>query len=120
MNMEDVEIQFTEGWEMMQAIAHALSRRNGFWPEVVDQPIYERLAKLALIHSEVSEALEAARKPGTMDKHLPERPAEAVELADIILRVMDYAEAYNLPVAECVIEKHDFNSRRPYKHGKAA
>jgi hypothetical protein len=43
---------------------------------------------LALIHSEVSEALEGHRK-NLNDTHLPHRPMIEVELADTIIRILD-------------------------------
>lgn len=45
---------------------------------------------LALIHSEVSEALEGFRK-NLMDTHLTNRPMVIVELADTLVRVFDLA-----------------------------
>jgi hypothetical protein len=46
-----------------------------------------------LMTTELAEAFEAHRKSKTeiqMDKHLPEYPAEVVELADLYIRLMDY------------------------------
>lgn len=111
---------FLNGWDYIQKKCHELSKKNGFWPpmEEIAKP-YEKLAKLALIQSEISECLEAARSnEEVMDKHLVDMPAEAVELADAVIRIMDYAEAYDLPVADAILDKHEFNSSRPYKHGK--
>lgn len=42
-----------------------------------------------LFHSELSEAMEGDRK-GLMDDHLPEYPMVAVELADFVIRVLDW------------------------------
>lgn len=73
---------------------------------------------IALMHSELSEALEALRVgEGTPDKHCPEFPAVAVELADCIIRILDFAEQRNLPVVEAILAKHKVNKDRPYKHG---
>ena len=43
---------------------------------------------------------------------------EEVELADAIIRIMDHAAGFGLDVAGAVIEKMDYNSKRPYLHGK--
>jgi hypothetical protein len=68
--------------------------------------------KLCLIHSEVSEALEGARK-GLMDSHLKHRKAEEVELADAIIRIFDLAGARKLDLYGAVVEKMEYNLHRP-------
>ena len=39
------------------------------------------------------------------------------ELADIIIRVLDVSEAHGIDIEAALIEKHEFNKTRPYKHG---
>lgn len=48
---------------------------------------------IALIHSEISEALEGLRK-NLQDDHLPEFPMELVEMADALIRIFDYVGEY--------------------------
>lgn len=48
---------------------------------------------LFLIVSEIVEAGEAARRDA-MDSHLPHRRGEEVELADVLIRLFDFAGAY--------------------------
>jgi NTP pyrophosphatase (non-canonical NTP hydrolase) len=72
---------------------------------------YVHFTKLALVHAEVSEALEGLRK-GCMDDHLPTRPMVEVELADAIIRILDLAGALNLDVGGAIVEKLDYNSKR--------
>jgi NTP pyrophosphatase (non-canonical NTP hydrolase) len=67
--------------------------------------------KLALIHSEVSEALEGARK-GKQDDHLPHRPGVEVELADAVIRICDLAGAMGLDLGGAVAEKMAYNAQR--------
>ena len=66
---------------------------------------------LALIHSEVSECLEGVRK-GLMDDHLPHRTMEEVELADVIIRVLDYCGGFGLDIEGAVFEKIRYNQQR--------
>lgn len=72
---------------------------------------------IALMHSELSEALEALRNGNPKDAHCPEFSALEVELADVVLRVLDFAGMRNLNVAGAIIAKHKYNQQRPRKHG---
>ena len=67
--------------------------------------------KLCLIHSEVSEAMEASRK-NLMDDKLPHRLGVEVELADAIIRIFDLAGALHLDIGGAIEEKRAFNLSR--------
>ena len=41
----------------------------------------------------------------------------ASELADVIIRVLDWADEYQIPVIQAILEKHAYNQTRPWKHG---
>lgn len=66
---------------------------------------------LMLIVSEVAEAMEGVRKD-LKDDHLPHRSMEEVELADTVIRIMDYAGRWGLDIGGAIIEKLEYNKNR--------
>ena len=78
----------------------------GWW----DKP-REKGTLLMLIVSEVSEAMEGERKD-LMDDHLPHRKMAEVELADAMIRIFDYAGAFNYDLQGAIEEKLEYNKHR--------
>jgi hypothetical protein len=68
--------------------------------------------KMALMHSEISEALEGHRKD-KMDDHLPHLTAVETEMADLFIRAGDLAGAMNWNVGRAAREKQAYNMIRP-------
>ena len=66
---------------------------------------------LCLIHSEVSEAMEGERKD-LMDDKLPHRKMAEVELADTLIRILDYAAGFGYDIGGAVLEKVRYNATR--------
>ena len=76
------------------------------------EPIKRNIGEqLALVHAEVSEALEGHRK-NLMDDHLPHRPMIEVELADAVIRIADLAGYLDLDLGGAIIEKLEYNRTR--------
>lgn len=66
---------------------------------------------LCLIHSEISEAMEGERKD-LMDDKLPHRKMAEVELADAIIRILDYSAGFGYDIEGAVQEKLEYNKTR--------
>lgn len=73
--------------------------------------------RIALMHSELSEALEADRKD-LMDDKLTDELGLPVELADTLIRILDYCGRHEINIGGIVKRKLEYNTSRPYKHGK--
>lgn len=67
--------------------------------------------RIALCHSELSEALEAHRK-GMRDDKLPHRDGATVELADALIRIFDLAGCLGLDLPGALVEKMEYNAKR--------
>jgi len=106
---------FIESFNSMADHIHSTAKRKGFWEP--DQEPGDEI-KILLMHSELSEAVEAIRHGNPPDDKIPEFSGYEAELADCIIRIMDVASARGLHVAEAIVAKMAFNESRPYKHGK--
>lgn len=92
-------------------LCHLLAMNAGWWKDKDPHNPETFATKIALIHSEVSEAMEGGRK-GLPDSHLPHYSAEEVELADAMIRIFDLAGSRNLNLAGALVEKLAYNLSR--------
>ncbi len=112
-NMSDHEKAAYHGLCAAQALAHRTATEAGWYRDpATGEPVKRNFGEVvALMHSELSEALEADRK-GLKDDKLPHRDGREVEFADCIIRILDTAAALGLDVAGALIEKNRFNKER--------
>lgn len=91
-----------------------------WWQHPVSKRAIERNRGelLALIHSEISEALEGERK-NLMDDKLPQYPMPVVEIIDAMIRELDYLAGFwpEINVQEVFDAKMVYNAEREdHKH----
>ena len=109
---------------------HELAKSKG-WYDKERSPLELHM----LIVSEVAEATEEARKDalpiyvfnpvirqdvgptdaGWVDGLKPK--GELIELADAVIRVMDYCESRGWDLEQAIQIKHEYNETRPHRHG---
>jgi NTP pyrophosphatase (non-canonical NTP hydrolase) len=141
--MTNTQLQFIESFNALATEAHDTAVSKGWWsnedaellavistcarmsPKDSDALI-EIASKIsnkndgemiALMHSELSEALEALRHGNPPDDKVPEFSGVEAELADVIIRIFDLASQRGWRVAEALVAKMEMNKGRSVKHG---
>lgn len=95
-----------------EEVERAVAEVEDSYDALIDAPAldaYRVPAVLALIHSEVSEALEAFRKD--------DRDNFAEELADVVIRTLDCAGGLGIDLEKAVLAKLEKNRGRGFRHG---
>lgn len=136
--------------EISKAV-HQNAKDKGFWNDIDEhlESVEDRdipflmesfiAQKLSLIHSEISECLEARRKglnigEGSLGQFGYNQSlgldfstafeqfiknTDADELADAVIRIFDLAEWLGIDIEWHIRRKHEYNKTRPHKHGKS-
>ena len=104
--------------------AHNNAVDKGFYEDAPPKDFANVAAKLALVHSEVSEALEELRRYHNLNETYADGAGKPegfpVELADACIRIFDLCGWLGVDLEAAVVRKMEFNATRAHKHGKLA
>ena len=108
---------FLDGFKWLQHVVHLTAIEKGWWQQERNNG-----ECIALMHSELSEALEGLR---AADGIAPSDKLEGFlsveeEFADTIIRIMDLCERRNWRLADAIAAKLAYNETRAHRHGGKA
>ena len=112
--------QFKWMFRNLQIIAHDTALEKGWW-----NPPTTFGEQLVLFHAEISEALEEFRS-GKLPNEIyvstqleqPDKPEGIpIEFADLLIRLLDTCEYYDIDLIGAVLEKMEYNKTRSHRHG---
>lgn len=125
--LSDVERDWADlDMDVLQMRINQWARMKGWWDEGDERP---RGAIYMNIASEVSEAWEAYRESGKTEafyegsgdgrtgNYLTKPEGAAIELADCVIRIMDFLEHEGFSLRQLIGRKMAYNMGRPYRHG---
>jgi hypothetical protein len=132
----------------LKRVVSRCAHDHGWWSDNAGEYVERNMGEMiALMHSELSEALEAYRDgdnwrqlryeyptnvdgcPSTTVLYQPDftyqdgstelgKPVGvASEFADVIIRILDTCDTLGIPITEALLRKHNYNLTRPYRHG---
>ena len=105
---------FEKNWNKIAKSIYKNAVNHGFWKDERNDG-----EAMALIHSEISEALEAMRNDNPSSSKIIEFSSVEEELADAVIRIMDYAFGKDLDIAGAILAKLEYNKSREFMHGKS-
>lgn len=120
-------LAISNGVRELTACSYNMAKNKGWWESCAKCDHWGETdhtlvaTKLALIHSEVSEALECVRDGHYKAYESPTRPGKPEglpsELADIVIRVADLAGALGIDLGAAIVGKMAYNETRTHRHG---
>jgi len=96
----------------IQMKVHKTAVEHGWWDK--PRPVGE---VLMLMVTELAEAMEAYREGNPESEKIPGYSKLEEELADVVIRLLDFAAGAGLDIAGAVAAKMAYNETRPYRHG---
>lgn len=112
-NNTEIKDEYAEQLNNFSDLCYSLSANGGWWTDLeTGEPLVRNKGEmLMLMVTEIAEAMEGVRK-GLPDDKLPHRSMEEVELADVMIRLFDYAGGFGFDLGGAFIEKLQYNRTR--------
>lgn len=107
-------MSFDKQWNKIAKQVYTNAVNHGFW-----QGDRNDGETMALIHAEISEALEALRDDNPTSNKIMDFSSVEEELADAVIRIMDYCFGKDLDIAGAIEAKMEYNKHRDFMHGKS-
>ncbi len=103
------------GIGLLSGSIHDLHVKKGFYVE--DRSVSHLMG---LVMTELAEIVEDDRKfeSDRKSEKIPEFTKEEEEVADAIIRLLDFAGHRMLRIGAAIVAKHEYNATRPPLHGK--
>lgn len=100
---------------LIQIESYETAKEKG-WHEEPDKTVGEAIA---LMHSELSEALEEYRNNPNNEIYTVRGKPEGIgiELADCVIRILDFCGQHQIDLADCMVKKMAYNKTRAHRHG---
>ena len=111
---DEMTTDFRTDFQELQRSIHENAVSKGWWE---DDSVPD---KLLMIHTEISEAVEdfrVSKMAGTTLDASGKPTGFPIELADIVIRVLDLAGHLKINLFNEILRKHEYNKKRPYRHG---
>jgi len=103
--MGELQVNDAQALNDLAKEAYRIAREHGFWSNNRNVG-----TSIALMHTELSEAMQGYRK--NEEWHAP----VGEDMADTIIRILDFCERHRINIGQAVIEKMKKNDARPYLH----
>lgn len=111
--MTEEESKAAKAISYLMAKCHNTAVKKGWWEKGArnDGELH------MLIVTELAESFEHLRHDDRKSDHIPYYTGREEELADVLIRIFDYAKQQNLNLPGALIQKMKFNETREYRHG---
>lgn len=109
--------EFIKGFHELQEAMHDIALQKGWW-----NPEKTFGEQIVMMHSELSEAIEAYREEdGDIHRIWFDENGKpegvVIELADVVIRILDTCGKYNLNLLSAICVKAKYNESRTMRHG---